>query len=95
MKERAYGLSKCKVSTSLGEHKNKMQEHNDTAVGVEVNILARKSDIAARKTLEALWIAFKNPAMNGKEEHVAVIQEMVPFVDLCRLHTGGRQPEGR
>ncbi|VDO61796.1 unnamed protein product [Heligmosomoides polygyrus] len=42
------------------------------AIGVAVTILAREVDIAARNTLEALWIAFKNPAINRKEERVAV-----------------------
>ncbi|VDP59995.1 unnamed protein product [Heligmosomoides polygyrus] len=64
-------------------------------VGVAVTILAREVDIAARKALEALSIAFKNPAINRKEERVAIIQELTPFTDLCGLDPGGRQPEGR
>ncbi|VDP17570.1 unnamed protein product [Heligmosomoides polygyrus] len=92
VKEHADGLNKCKVSTSLGEHR--LRIHNGTAIGVEVTILARESGIAARKTLEALWIAFKNPAISRKEEREAVIQKLAPFADLCGLHLGGRQPEG-
>ncbi|VDO87317.1 unnamed protein product [Heligmosomoides polygyrus] len=93
VKEHADGLNKCRVSTPLGEHR--LRVHNGTTIGVEVTILARESDIAARKTLEALWIAFKNPTINRKEERVAVIQELAPFADLCGLHPGGRQPESR
>ncbi|VDP01209.1 unnamed protein product [Heligmosomoides polygyrus] len=72
-----------------------LRSHTGAVVGVPVTILARKVDIAARKALEAPWIAFKNPAINRKEERVAVIQELAPFADLCGLDPGGRQPEGR
>ncbi|VDO62278.1 unnamed protein product [Heligmosomoides polygyrus] len=84
VKEHADGLNKCKVSTPLGEHRLRMD--SGTAIGVEVTVLACESDIAARKTLEALWIAFKNPAINRKEERVAIIQKLAPFADLCGLH---------
>ncbi|VDO77528.1 unnamed protein product [Heligmosomoides polygyrus] len=57
-------------------------------------ILAREIDIAARKTLEALWIAFKNPTINRREERVALTHELAPFADLCGLDPGERQPEG-
>lgn len=51
--------------------------------------MARESDIAAHKILEALWIAFKNPAINRKEEQVTVIQDLAPFADLLGLHQEG------
>ncbi|VDP07221.1 unnamed protein product [Heligmosomoides polygyrus] len=60
------GLDKCKTSTPLGEHR--LRSHSGAVVGIAVTILAREFDIAARKTLEALWIAFKNPAINRREE---------------------------
>ncbi|VDP02657.1 unnamed protein product, partial [Heligmosomoides polygyrus] len=41
-------------------------------VGVAVTILARKRDITARRTLEAFWIAARNPKINRKEECIAV-----------------------
>ncbi|VDP59604.1 unnamed protein product [Heligmosomoides polygyrus] len=93
MKEHVEGLDRCKVTTPLEEHR--LRSHSGAVVGVAVTILAREVDIAARKALEALWIAFKNPAINRKEELVAVTQEFAPFADLCGLDPGGRQPEGR
>lgn len=50
--------------------------------GVAVTILARETDIAVRKTLEMLWVAYKNIAINRKEERVALTQKLVPFVNL-------------
>ncbi|VDP09570.1 unnamed protein product [Heligmosomoides polygyrus] len=49
---------------------------------VSVSILARESDISARRTLEALWIAAKNPQVNRKDECIAITQELAPFVEL-------------
>ncbi|VDP09413.1 unnamed protein product [Heligmosomoides polygyrus] len=80
VKEHVDGLNRCKVSTPLGEHR--LRGHSGAVVGVAVTILAREVDIAARKALEALWIAFKNPAINRKEERVAIAQELAPFADL-------------
>ncbi|VDP08889.1 unnamed protein product [Heligmosomoides polygyrus] len=62
------GLNKCKVSTPLGEHR--LQNNNGRAIGVTATILAREPDIEAQKTLVALWIAFKNPAINRKEKRL-------------------------
>ncbi|VDO88034.1 unnamed protein product [Heligmosomoides polygyrus] len=93
VKEHVDGLDKCKLSTPLKEHR--LRSHSGAVVGIAVTILAREFDIAARKTLEALWIAFKYPAINRREERVAVTQELAPSADLCGLHPGGRQPKGR
>lgn len=57
--------------------------------------LARESDVAARKTLEVLWIAFMDPTITWKEECVTVIQELALFADLCGLYPVGPQPERR
>ncbi|VDP62610.1 unnamed protein product, partial [Heligmosomoides polygyrus] len=54
-------------------------------VQVAVTILARESDVSARKTLEALWIASRNPKINRKDECVAVTQELAPFVGLSNF----------
>ncbi|VDO22673.1 unnamed protein product [Heligmosomoides polygyrus] len=81
------GQDKCKVSTPLGEHR--LRSHSGAVVGIAVTILARELDIAARKTLEALWIAFKNPVINRREERVAVTQEMAPFADSAGLTLEG------
>ncbi|VDP31435.1 unnamed protein product [Heligmosomoides polygyrus] len=86
-------LRRCQICTPLGEHRQR--SHGGAMVGVAITILAREVDIAARKTLEALWIAFKNPAINRREERVALTQELAPFPDLCGLDPEGRQTEGR
>ncbi|VDO96898.1 unnamed protein product [Heligmosomoides polygyrus] len=93
VKEHMDRLRRCQISTLLGEHRQR--SHGGAMVGVAITILAREVDIAARKTLEALWIAFKNPAINRREERVALTQELAPFADLCGLDPGGRHPEGR
>ncbi|VDP49879.1 unnamed protein product [Heligmosomoides polygyrus] len=41
------GLDKCKVSTPLGEHR--LRSHSGAVVEIAVTILARDSDVAARK----------------------------------------------
>ena len=48
-----------------------------------VSILAQEPEIAARKTLEALWISAKDSKMNRKEECVVITRELAPFSDLC------------
>ncbi|VDO76028.1 unnamed protein product [Heligmosomoides polygyrus] len=93
VKEHVDGLDKCNVSTPLREHR--LRSHSGAVVGIAVTILAREFDIAPRKILEALWIAFKNPAINRREERVDVTQELAPFADHCGLDPGGRQPEDR
>ncbi|VDL73220.1 unnamed protein product [Nippostrongylus brasiliensis] len=60
---------------------------------VAVSILARETEIAARRTLEALWIAARSPRINRKDECVAVTQELAPFVDMCGLDLPGHAPE--
>ncbi|VDO60818.1 unnamed protein product [Heligmosomoides polygyrus] len=83
----------CDISGPLGEH---MQRgHNGADVDVEVTIFAREFEISARKTLEALWIAARNPRIKRKEERVAVIQELAPYVDLCGLEPEDSLPEAR
>ncbi|VDO25024.1 unnamed protein product [Heligmosomoides polygyrus] len=65
---------------------------------VAVTILARERDVTARRTLEAFWIAARNPKINRKEECIAVTQELAPYVDLCGFDLRGRAqggPRGR
>ncbi|VDP11834.1 unnamed protein product [Heligmosomoides polygyrus] len=64
----------------MGEH---VDCHGGAMVQVAVTILARESDVSARKTLEAFWIASRNPKINRRDECVAVTQELAPFVGLC------------
>ncbi|VDP44783.1 unnamed protein product [Heligmosomoides polygyrus] len=81
VKEHLDGLRKGNVRTPWGEHR--VRCHAGAMLQVSVSILARESDISARKTLEALWITARNPQVNRKEECLAVTQELAPFVELC------------
>ncbi|EYB94945.1 hypothetical protein Y032_0165g24 [Ancylostoma ceylanicum] len=54
-------------------------------IDVECIILAREADISERKTLEALWISFRNPPMNNKNECLSIANDFMPFVPLCEL----------
>ncbi|KAK6750590.1 hypothetical protein RB195_002520 [Necator americanus] len=73
-----------------GAHRR--QCHDNTLFKIAVTILARESDVLARKTLEAFYITAKSPIMNRKEECIAVTNELAPYQDLCggaTLTTGG------
>ncbi|KAK6754753.1 hypothetical protein RB195_013629 [Necator americanus] len=73
-----------------GAHRR--QCHDNTPFNIAVTILARESDVLARKTLEAFYITAKSPIMNRKEECIAVTNELAPYQDLCggaTLTTGG------
>ncbi|VDP13499.1 unnamed protein product [Heligmosomoides polygyrus] len=83
VKEHLGVLRRCDIAGPLGEHR--LRCHNGAGIDVAVTILAREFEISARKTLEALWIAARNPTINRKEERVPVIQELAPYVDLCGL----------
>ncbi|VDO60837.1 unnamed protein product [Heligmosomoides polygyrus] len=74
-------LRRCDIAGPLGEHR--LRCHNGAGIDVAVTILAREFEVSARKTLEALWIAARNPTINRKEERVAVIQEPSPYVDFA------------
>ncbi|VDP06678.1 unnamed protein product [Heligmosomoides polygyrus] len=93
VKEHLGMLRRCDIAGPLGEHR--LRCHNGAGIDVAVTILAREFEISARKTLEALWIAARNPTINRKEERVAVIQELAPYVDLCGLEPEDSLPEAR
>ncbi|KAK6736167.1 hypothetical protein RB195_019066 [Necator americanus] len=81
VKEHLDGLVKSKTSSPLGAHRR--QCHDNTPFKIAVTILARESDVLARKTLEAFYITTKSPIMNRKEECIAVTNELAPYKDLC------------
>ncbi|KAK6751288.1 hypothetical protein RB195_002958 [Necator americanus] len=81
VKEHLDGLVKSKTSSPLGAHRR--QCHDNTPFKIAVTILARESDVLARKTLEAFYITAKSPIMNRKEECIAVTNELAPYQDLC------------
>ena len=81
IKEHLDGLRRATTSAPLGDHR--VHCHEGTLIEVTVSILAREPDIAARRTLEAFWIAARAPKINRKEECIAVTNELAPFADLC------------
>ncbi|VDP08640.1 unnamed protein product [Heligmosomoides polygyrus] len=81
----------CRVSGAV--YLTTCIECKEEYIGDTGGLLWEKVDIAARKALEALWIEFKNPAINRKEEWVAITQELASFFDLCEHDPGGHQPE--
>ena len=81
VKEHLDGLKKSNMATPLGKHRR--QFHNDADIQVEVTILAYESEILARKTLEAFWIAAKNPNLNRKDECIDITNELAPYQSLC------------
>uniref|UniRef100_A0A7I4Y5W9 Reverse transcriptase domain-containing protein n=1 Tax=Haemonchus contortus TaxID=6289 RepID=A0A7I4Y5W9_HAECO len=83
VKEHLTGLAGSRMHTPLGAHR--VLFHAGASFGVSVSILALEPEIAARKTLEALWITAKEPLMNRKEECVAITRELAPFLDLCNF----------
>ncbi|WKY07103.1 hypothetical protein Q1695_006925 [Nippostrongylus brasiliensis] len=91
VKEHLDGLRKSNPATPLGDHR--VRAHANSCFSVAVSILARETEIAARRTLEALWIAARSPGINRKDECVAVTQELAPFVDMCGLDLPGHAPE--
>ncbi|WKY04401.1 hypothetical protein Q1695_005417 [Nippostrongylus brasiliensis] len=93
VKEHLGTLRRCDISEPLGEHR--LRCHDGALVEVAVAILSRESEISARKTLEALWIAVRNPTINRKEERVEVTQELAAFADLCGLDPKDSRPETR
>ncbi|VDL65011.1 unnamed protein product [Nippostrongylus brasiliensis] len=88
VKEHLDGLRRGTLSTPLGEHK--VRRHEGLPIEVAVSILAREPDVAARRTLEAFWIAARAPKINRKEECIAVTQELAPFADLCGFDLADR-----
>ena len=77
------GKSLSRASTPLGAHR--IQKHSAGDFQVKVSILAYEAEIAARKTLEVLWIRAKVPAMNRRDECLPVTNELAPYLGLCHL----------
>ncbi|KAK6733328.1 hypothetical protein RB195_017214 [Necator americanus] len=82
----------CIVCPNGRQGAHRRQCHDNIPFKIAVTILARESDVLARKTLEAFYITAKSPIMNRKEECIAVTNELAPYQDLCggaTLTTGG------
>ncbi|VDO66413.1 unnamed protein product [Heligmosomoides polygyrus] len=76
----------------MGEHR--VDCHGGAMVQLAVTILARESDVSARKTQKAFWIASRNPKISCRDECVAVTHELAPFVGLLRVDLQGHALEG-
>ena len=61
MKQQLSGIRRGKLDDTLGKHKAEANNGND--FNVRCVILARESDISARKALEAAFICTKNPVI--------------------------------
>ena len=83
LKEHLASKRRGSLITPLGKHKH--EAHKGRDFNVKCVILAHESETSARKTLEAFWIASKNPAMNNKNECLSITNEFMPFLSLCEL----------
>ena len=69
--------------TPLGKHRR--EDHGGLDFDVKCTILAYEPQTSARKTLVAFWICKRNPRMNGRNEHLAITSDLMPFLSLCEL----------
>ena len=76
IKEHMDGLNKSKISTPLGMHRS--LKHDNAEIQIGVTILSHESEILARKTLEAFWIAAKKTKINRKDECIAITKSSPP-----------------
>lgn len=77
------GLIKCNAFTPLGAHRR--LHRNNAFFQILVSILARESEISARKTIEAPLIAVKSTKMNGKDECNTTTSGPMRYLDLWGL----------
>ena len=80
MKEHLDGKSKQRQSSVLGSHR--VTKHNGSDFDITMSIIAQKSNITARKTLEAFRISKKSPGMNRKEECLSITRELKSYLSL-------------
>ncbi|EYC20993.1 hypothetical protein Y032_0020g172 [Ancylostoma ceylanicum] len=71
------------LTTPLGKHRREAHGRND--FDVKCKILAYEAKTSARKALEAFYISARNPDMNGRNEHLAITNDLIPFLSLCEL----------
>ena len=81
IKEHLVAKSKSISTNALGKHRETL--HGGTDFDIKVVLLAQQMDITARKTLEAFFIKYSQPALNNKDECIPVIQELSLFGSLC------------
>ena len=67
----------------MGKHRHEAHGGNDFEI--KGSLLAYEREVSARKLLEAFWISSRQPAMNNKNECLAIAAEFMPFVPLCEL----------
>uniref|UniRef100_A0A7I5EDX8 Uncharacterized protein n=1 Tax=Haemonchus contortus TaxID=6289 RepID=A0A7I5EDX8_HAECO len=81
VKEHLEGKARSRPSTALGCHR--LQSHNGDDFEVIVEVVARETQTAASKTLEAFWIRVRHPKMNRRGGCVAITRELTPYVELA------------
>ncbi|XGW34520.1 hypothetical protein V3C99_018438, partial [Haemonchus contortus] len=81
VRELLEGKARSRSSTALGCHRFESHIGDDFEVIVEV--VARETQPAASKTLEAFRIRVRHPKMNRREECVAITRELTPYVRLA------------
>lgn len=70
------------------------RSHAKSYLGVAATILAREPYSSARRTLGTFWITARSPAINRKDECVAVTQELAKIVDIARFSLRNCDPRG-
>uniref|UniRef100_A0A7I4Z0J7 GIY-YIG domain-containing protein n=1 Tax=Haemonchus contortus TaxID=6289 RepID=A0A7I4Z0J7_HAECO len=80
VREHLEGKARSRTSTALGCHR--LESHNGDDFEVIVEVVARETQTAARKTLEAFWIRVRQPKMNRRGECVSITRELSPIYEV-------------
>ena len=83
IKEHLASKKRGSLVSALGKHRH--DEHDGLDFNVMCKILAYEPEISARKLLEAFWISVRNPKMNNRNECLAITNDFLPFMPLCKL----------
>ena len=83
MKEHLACKRRSTPLSPLGKHR--VEKHDGEDFNVICKVLAREDDIGSRKALEAFWIRARSPAMNNRNECMAISADFLPFIPLCGL----------
>ncbi|EYB98990.1 hypothetical protein Y032_0126g1342 [Ancylostoma ceylanicum] len=81
--ERLASKKRESLITPLGKHRK--EDHDGADFNIRCTTLANESRTSARKALEAFWISERAARLNSRNEHLAVISDLMPFVSLCEL----------
>ena len=76
--EHLSGKRRLSIITPLGKHRR--DDHEDNDFDIKCTILAFESSTPARKALEACFIISRNPRMNGRNEHLSITSDFLPYL---------------